>query len=274
MWWHDRAGRFSPLKAVCLAMCVAPAIWLGIEWATGATGPRTMDFLNHATGNWALRFILAALAVTPFRTIFRYPKLFQIRRILGVTGFCYLVAHFGFYIGLQNGRLGFVASEILKHSYLTIGFGAWLVLGALTLTSTDAMIARLGQWWRRLHWLIYPATAAGVLHFMMQGKSLKPDATTQMGILVWLIGWRYCPQTWRSRGWFLTIYALIAAAITAGLEVSWFALATHVDVLRVWDANFRWGYRPRPAIWVLMLGIGVMLAVVLRTAQKDKKFSF
>ncbi len=264
MWWHDRAGRFSRTKALCLAVCCAPAILLGAQWATGATGPRSLNFLNHACGDWALRFILASLAVTPFREIFRAPRLFIIRRMLGLAGFCYLVAHVAFYIALQNGRLGFVASEIIKHSYMTIGLVAWLVFASLAATSTDAMIARMGVWWRRQHALIYAAAAAGALHFMMQGKITSPHATLQMGILLWLLAWRLCPRAWRGKSWFLAGYAVAIGLATAGLEGLWFALTTHANVPRILMANLRWGYAPRPAVWVLMLGMAVVVAMMVR----------
>jgi methionine sulfoxide reductase heme-binding subunit len=263
MWWHDRAGRFSPLKAITLALCCAPAVWIGWLWASGQAQPRMWDFLNHRTGDWALRFFLATLAVTPFRVILRYPRLFQIRRMLGLAAFCYLVAHFTFYV-LLEGSIGLVASEIAKRVYLIFGFSALLCFTVLAVTSFDALIARMGVWWKRVHWLIYPATALGVLHYMMQSKITSPIATTEMGLLAWLLIWRASPRRWRDRVWFLALYALIASAITAGLEVLWFEIATSVNVERIFAANFRWGYAPRPAVWVLIWAAVVPVVVAVR----------
>ena len=257
MWWHDRAGRFSALKAICLAACVAPSVGLMVQWGFGDCGARPLDFLNHRFGDWALRFILASLAITPLRSLLRAPQLLLIRRMLGVAGFLYLIPHVGFYIGLQNGRLGFVASEIIHHAYLIIGFSALLGFLALALTSTDRMVRRLGRNWRRLHWLTYPASVAAVIHFMMQGKVIHADATTQAGILLWLLGWRLCPAKWRGQAWFLAAYSVAAGLATMALEAGWFALFTHVNVGRIVAANGRWGFAPRPGVWVLLLGVAL-----------------
>jgi len=268
--WHDRAGRFSPVKAITLLIALAPALFLGWQWATGATGPRTYDFLNHATGDWTLRFLLATLAVTPFRAIFRYPKLFLIRRMLGLTALSYLIAHFTFYVAEQNFHLGFVASEIIHRLYLTIGFCALLCFITLGATSFDAAIARMGVWWRRLHMLIYAATAAGVVHYLMQSKVVSPRATFEGGLLAWLLVWRLLPSKLRTRPWFLFIYAPIAAAISAGLEVGWFRIATQVNVMRVFEANFRWGFAPRPAVWVLIWALALAALAEVRELTKPR----
>jgi len=262
--WRDRAGRFSGLKAFTLAACLAPGIFLAWQWALGATGPRTYDFLNHATGDWGLRFLLATLAVTPFRAIFRYPKLFLIRRMLGLTTLAYLISHVTFYAAEQNFHLGFVASEILHRTYLTIGFCAILCLIALGATSFDAAIAKMGPWWRRLHMLIYAAACAGIVHYLMQSKIVSARATLMAGLLAWLLVWRLLPNGLRTRNWFLFVYAILAAVLAAGLEAGWYYIATNVNVERVVVANWRWGYALRPADWVLIWGLALAVLAQVR----------
>jgi len=266
--WRDRAGRFSAIKAATLAVCCAPGLYLAWQWATGATGPRTFDFLNHACGDWTLRFLLATLAVTPFRAIYRYPKLFLVRRMLGLTALSYLILHVMFYVAEQNFHLGFVASEILRRTYLTLGFGALLCLLALGLTSFDAAIAGMGVWWRRLHMLIYLAAAAGVVHFLMQSKTVSPRATLLGGLLAWLLVWRLLPAKLRTRPWFLFIYAAFASVLAALLEAGWYLIATNVNVMRVLAANWRWGFEPRPAVWVLIWALTVAALAQVRDWTK------
>src|SRR4030095_3117974 len=90
--------------------------------------------------------------VTPLRQSLALPKLIQVRRMLGVTTFCYAFAHFLFYTLDKSLQLGVVAREVALRYYLTIGFVGLLILLALALTSTDGMVRRLGgKRWATLH---------------------------------------------------------------------------------------------------------------------------
>ena len=61
---------------------------------------------------------------------------------------------------------------MIKRPYITIGVATWLLLLPLALTSTDAMVRRLGgKRWRNLHQLIYVAGGTGALHYLWLVKA-------------------------------------------------------------------------------------------------------
>src|SRR5271155_3444121 len=73
---------FNPwTKRSLFAVCLIPAallIWRGFE---GHLGANPVEFIEHATGDWAIRFLLITLAVTPLRKIFNQPLLTRFRRM-------------------------------------------------------------------------------------------------------------------------------------------------------------------------------------------------
>ena len=122
----------------------APAGWIVYQAATGMLYPKPVTEMIHRTGDWAVRLVLLSLLVTPLRRFAQWPKLIAVRRMVGVAAFAYAIAHLSLFIVDQKYNFLHVAAEIALRFYLTIGFAAWLGLAALTATSTDAMIKRLG----------------------------------------------------------------------------------------------------------------------------------
>src|SRR5579863_746252 len=117
--WHDRRGRFSPLRAATLALLVAPALALAWFALRHDLGPRPRTEAIHEAGLWAIRFLMLALFLAPMRRIARYAPLVDVRRMVGVGCFGYIALHFTLYIADQMFDLGKVASEIVLRYYLT-----------------------------------------------------------------------------------------------------------------------------------------------------------
>src|SRR5581483_5487293 len=134
-------------------------------------GARPETEAIHQTGLWAIRFLMIALAVTPLRAALDWGRLLTLRRMIGVTALAYAAIHFLLYNVQQNGRVLFVAAEIVHRFYLTIGFAVLLGLIALGATSTDAAMRRMGRWWKRLHRLSYPLGVLALLHYFIQSKA-------------------------------------------------------------------------------------------------------
>lgn len=269
--WLDRAGRFSWLKAATLALCALPAAYLGLTWALVGLGPRPLNTATHETGAWAIRFVLITLAVTPARHVFDWPRLINIRRMLGLTALAYALLHFSLYVVDQNFILINVAFEIATRIYLAIGFVALAGLIVLGATSTDAAIKRLGQKWVKLHRLIYLIAAVALVHDFMQTKLDVTKAVFLSGYYCWLMGFRLArPRVSAIGPGVLAALALAAAIGTALVEVGWYGLMTGVSPARVLAANFDFSFEFRPAWWVLAAGLVVLVLQLMWRAIAPK----
>jgi methionine sulfoxide reductase heme-binding subunit len=262
--WTDRAGRFSALRAGTFALVVAPALWLAILGLHGQLGARPVTAAIHDTGDWAVRFLLLALLVSPLRTALRANSLIGIRRMLGLAALAYALVHVALYVVDQKWDLWKVASEIVLRAYLTIGFVTVLGLLALGVTSTDGMVRRLGAVaWARLHMLTYPLAILAFVHFYWQRKLEIYEPTLMAGLLLWLFGWRLL----RRREATASIVALaalgvVAAAGTMLLEASYLALRHGAPFWRILEANLDFAFVVRPGWWVLAAGLAFVVAAV------------
>jgi sulfoxide reductase heme-binding subunit YedZ len=270
--WTDRAGRFSPLKAAVLAGMFIPAMMIAWSWEARLLGPRPITEAIHQTGDWTIRFLLLSLAVTPLRRIVNWPKLIQVRRMLGLAALVYALAHFSLYFADQKWDLWRVGSEIALRVYLTIGFTALLGLVALGTTSTDAMIKRLGGNWSRLHRIVYAIGILGSVHFFMQTKADVYQATLMSGLFILLMLYRIAH--WRGLS-IKSPVVLVGIAVLAGLgtaacEYAWYGLATGVPPLRVLLANLNFAFQIRPSWWVVAVGLGVAALAFIRSYRDEK----
>ena len=264
--WCDRNGRFSLLRLSVFLVVLAPAAWLAIEASTHSLGPRPVTEAIHQTGLWAVRFLAVTLAVTPLRYATRLNKLVGIRRMLGLAVMAYALLHLSLYGLDQHGNLPHIASEIVRRIYLTIGFAALVGLVALGITSTDAMIRRLGpQRWGLLHRLVYVIAALGTVHFFMQSKLDVTEPIIMGGIFALLLFERVVRRLSGDLGIIaLTGVTAIAAFATACGEAFWYSFKTGAPMLMILAANLDFSYAVRPAWFVV--GAGGIL-VIARLAR-------
>ncbi|WP_088343745.1 MULTISPECIES: protein-methionine-sulfoxide reductase heme-binding subunit MsrQ [Rhodomicrobium] len=190
----------APQRAFAWQSVIRPAIyWGGLApgaWAfylgfSDQLGADPIKSLEHILGLWALRFLIAALAVTPLRRL-GGPNLLRYRRALGLVAFFYAALHLLVYVWLDQGLdLAAIGKDILKRPYITIGMLAFLILLPLAVTSNNAMIKRLGgAAWQQLHRWVYVAAALGALHFLMVVKSWPPQPLIYAGIVAALLLFR------------------------------------------------------------------------------------
>ena len=191
----QRHARKSPdrwLKPIVFCTCLLPLIWIVFRAATGGLGANPIEAITRELGDWALRFLLIALAVTPIRVVTGWNVVGRVRRMLGLFAYFYVLLHLFSYIGLdQFFYWTGIWQDIIKRIYITLGLAAVLLLTPLAITSTDKMIKRLGgRTWRRLHVLVYPATILGVIHFYMMIKADFTEPLIYALILSVLLGFR------------------------------------------------------------------------------------
>ena len=269
MPWRDRTGAFSPFKAIVFAALFLPALLLAEAAWTATLGPKPWQAATHDSGTWAIRLLLLSLAVTPARQILRQARIAEVRRMIGVASFAYVMLHLVIYAGDLAFDWPKVASEILRRIYLTIGFVALLGLAALAATSTDGAVQRLGgAGWRRLHRLAYPISALALVHFTLQSKADVTEPMLMAGFFVWLMAYRLvAPQGGAPSLPVLLGLAVASAAATAGIEFAWYALATGINPWRVLAANLDVTFGLRPALWVGVAGLG---AAALRALPRRR----
>lgn len=188
---RERLIRYG-LKPAAFVLCLAPLLWLGWLAASGGLGVNPIEAVNRYLGDWALRFLLIALAVSPVREIFGSPLVMRFRRMLGLFSFFYVTLHLCSWIGLdQFFAWPHIWADIVKRPFISVGMLAFLLLVPLALTSTSGMIKRLGaRRWKRLHRLVYPAAALASLHYFMMVKADIREPLIYAGILAALLGWR------------------------------------------------------------------------------------
>ncbi len=271
--WNDRAGHLSWLKLAVFCYCFVPAIWLLVQALNGWLGSKPLTEAIHQSGDWAVRFLLMSLAITPLRTVAQWPQLIVVRRMLGLTALAYVLLHVTLYTALEAFDLRKVITEIALRFYLTIGFVALLGLMVLGLTSTDGMIRRLGTVrWNRLHTTVYAIAVLALVHFALQSKLDVSQPMLMAGFFLWLMGYRLL-RRYRGGAGFGALLGLsiIVAISTALLEAAWYATMTGVMADRVLLANLAFEYSIRPAWWVLVAGLAMVVLHLLRRKANTRR---
>lgn len=177
------------------AVALAPAAWLA--WAVFVEHARPLGAnpiaeLIHALGTVGLRLLLATLAITPLRVLSGWPHWLRLRRLVGLYAFAYLALHALAYAVVDQGLdWRVLAEDVAKRPWITLGLAGVLLLVPLAVTSTQGWMRRLGRRWQTLHWLIYPATALGVVHYWLQVKRDVGGPAVYAALFVLLMGWRW-----------------------------------------------------------------------------------
>ena len=182
------------LKALVFLLCLVPLAKLVLEIfdvAGMSLGANPIEELIHRLGIWGLNFLLITLAVTPLRRLTGKSWLLRFRRMLGLFAFFYVLMHFLTYAGLdQRFDLPVIFEDIAERPFITVGFTAFLLLIPLAVTSTNAMMKRLGRRWQKLHRLVYVIAVLGVVHFYWQVKLDTLEPLIYAAILAALLGYR------------------------------------------------------------------------------------
>jgi sulfoxide reductase heme-binding subunit YedZ len=160
-------------KVALFAVCLVPVLWLlRRAWNQDLTA-NPIEYITHFTGDWAIRFVVITLAVTPLRRLLGAPWLIRYRRMLGLFAFFYATLHFLTWFVLDKF---FDWHEILgdftKRRFIIAGLTAFLAMLPLAITSTAGWIRRLGgRRWQALHRLLYVTAVAAVIHYYWLVKS-------------------------------------------------------------------------------------------------------
>lgn len=141
-----------------------PSVPMCLALGTGTPA----EALLHPTGEFAARFMIIAMMLTPLRLLFPTSGfllwLMRRRRYLGVAAFAYAVAHTFLYV-VDMGSLDAILGEFPILGIWT-GWLALFVFLPLAVTSNDVSVRALGARWKTLQRGVYIAALATLVHWM------------------------------------------------------------------------------------------------------------
>ena len=153
-----------------LSVPALPMLW---ELSSGTDAAAR---LLHTTGEFAARFLIVALAITPLRLIFPNAGwlrwLARRRRAVGVAAFGYAALHTVLYV-VDTATLRDLWMEFFAFGIWT-GWAAMAIFIPLAVTSNDAAQRLLRHGWSRLHRVVYGAAILTLLHWIFIHNELGP----------------------------------------------------------------------------------------------------
>ncbi len=181
-------------KPAIFVLCLVPlgrVVLAAFGVAGLSLGANPVETILHTMGKWGLNFLLITLAVTPLRRLTGWNRLIRFRRMLGLFALFYVVLHFVTYAWLdQSLDASAVVEDIIERPYITVGMVALALLIPLGVTSTNAMMRRLGRRWQSLHRLVYLIAILGVWHFWWQVKQDIAEPAIYAASLALLLAFR------------------------------------------------------------------------------------
>lgn len=172
--------------------CLLPLIYLIGRLIFDDLSANPIEDLTHATGWWALVFLLLTLLVTPIRLIFGKNSVLRYRRSLGLFSFFYASLHFLTWLALdQFFDWKAMLEDVLERPYITVGFAALVLMSLLAVTSIYRLRRYMGNAaWLKLHRLVYLILILALLHFFWLVKKDVTEPLVFILISGMLLGYR------------------------------------------------------------------------------------
>jgi sulfoxide reductase heme-binding subunit YedZ len=240
----------------------------------GGAVPIVLGGLTYWSGVWATVILLMALAVTPAVTIFRWPALVDVRRMVGVTALVYTIAHIIIYFALRQWDFAYIANDMSTRLTLIVATLSTIGLIVLGATSVDAAIAYMGaKNWQRLHTTNYVISGLAILHVML-ARGTYTEQYMLTGIFFWLMAWRVLARYGLGANPKALIMLAVASCLVAAfLEAGFLWMRRGFDVLTSLGYNLSLaildvGYPP--AWQVLAFGLLIALGATGSRALRPK----
>jgi sulfoxide reductase heme-binding subunit YedZ len=189
------------LVPAAAAAGLSPLAKLAFDGVTGGLGPNPIAAALNRLGFWTLAFLTLTLAATPAHDWLGLSWPVRLRRTLGLLTFGYAALHLATYAGVdQFFDWAAIGADVGKRKFIAVGFGTFLLLVPLALTSTDRWVRRLGfRRWKALHRLVYAAATGGVVHFLWRVKIDRREPLLFAVALAFLVLLRLVPRRSRDR---------------------------------------------------------------------------
>ena len=147
-----------------------------INGRTGPNGEPVTEMLLHPTGEFAARFMIIAMIITPFLMMFPrshfWMWMMKRRRYFGVAAFAYALAHTILYL-IDMGSLRAILGEFLALGIWT-GWLAFAIFVPLAITSNNYFVRLMGPRWKQLQRWVYAAAIATLIHWMFIHNNFGP----------------------------------------------------------------------------------------------------
>jgi sulfoxide reductase heme-binding subunit YedZ len=275
--WEEKNRRFSSLKASAFALMLLPAIRSAYLVGAGDYGSRlkvVLEGLTYWSGVWAGVILLMALAITPLATIFRWPAVIDVRRMIGVSALVYTIAHMVIYFAFYRWDFAYIVNDMTTRVTLIVATGSTVGLIVLGATSVDAAVRYMGaKNWQRLHSTNYVISTLAILHVLL-ARGTYTEQYVLTGIFFWLIAWRVLARFGLGANIrTLLILAMASCLVSAFLEAGFLWSRRGFEVLATLGYNFSLAMLEAdypPAWQVLALGLLVALAAAGREAFRLK----
>ena len=184
----------TALKAFLFVLALLPLAYLiaGAFFFPEWLGANPAEYITRSIGDWTLRLLLLTLAVSPLRRLTGWTWLLRLRRMLGLYTFFYALLHLSAYVSFDHVfDVAEILKDIVKRPFITVGFTCLVLLIPLAVTSTNAMVRRLGaKRWQSLHRLVYLIAPLAVLHFWWMVKRDLTEPIIYALLLALLLGYR------------------------------------------------------------------------------------
>ena len=183
----------NQFKPIIFLLLIAPSIFWIVRLTQGNLGVNPIDKLMDELGQMALRLIILTLIISSLSKFKLLRALQNIRRMIGLIAFYYVLSHFLTYIVLDHFfNWNFIVKDIIKRPFITLGFINFILLLPLVFTSTNTMVKKLTfKIWKKLHSLIYIIAPLAALHFYLLTKADKTEPLIYLGIILLLLLWRF-----------------------------------------------------------------------------------
>ena len=183
-------------KPIIFTASLLPLAWIIWTVVLGDVGvglnANPVEMVNRYLGDWALRFILITLSITPVAMITGWSTPVRFRRMIGLFAFAYALLHVANYL-IADQFLNWtdIWTDIVKRKYITIGMATFIILLVLAITSPKAAIKKLGaKRWRVIHRSVYIAAIGAVIHYWMMVKADLTQPIIHAVVLAILLGYR------------------------------------------------------------------------------------
>jgi sulfoxide reductase heme-binding subunit YedZ len=189
------ASFLHPLVHILSPLPLLVALW---DFWQGNLGANPISEITHRSGKTAITLLLLSLSITPLRRLLNWPQVNKLRRPLGLYAGFYALIHFSIFVILDYGfQWQVMLDYVLTNKFILIGLSAGIILLALSITSLDIFLKKMGKRWKQLHRLVYAAGVLAALHFILAVKPGVLRPWPYVIIMAVLLSFRLPPvQAW------------------------------------------------------------------------------